>query len=468
MTSNRFNITTVVHNKEVFFVHYKGVGEDRILYRTSLDAFLDDGFSKQILPDSVRDKKNRLLIVPDFWIENTTYQFQSKKRSMVDAFVERKLQTEHPDLPDIRLFYTYTFLKNGAKDNEVHVSYLEAPESYKVFNRLNAIGLAPQRVTTSAFVWQDRLGHLLSDFQDSGLGFIVTIAETSFLYFYTRGRFLFSRDIVNPESAVDESERYDALVFEINQSIYLFSQKTKSEIKHLIIHDPDGSASSNLSEKLGREVLDFRKLEGNQYQKRESLHEFGPAGAFNEKDVSVKNDYPYVSHKIWQKAREWMPVQSMGIAVGLILFLVLGIGYFFLFKISQTEQIPMGQTVIIGGKAPKMILHEYNSSVDYLLRENQRLSTRSIMIQLARALPENVEMTEVKLEVDPVQKVMLKCTVGVPDMDAFKYKLDELMENLKAYFEGVKQLNKQDVEIQAVATLGRYQIYTMEMNFNLP
>jgi hypothetical protein len=303
----------------------------------------------------------------------------------------------------------------------------------------------------------------------AGVGFIVTLDNASFLYFYNKGRFLFSRDIVIPETTLDDADDFDALVYEVNQSIYLFSQKAKSDVKYLIAYDPDSTVAANLAERLGREVQDLRNLEGDQYQQRESISELGPAGAFNALDVSPRNEYPFVAHKIWQKARAWRPVQSMGIAVGLILFLILGVGYFFLYKVSQMEQMPSDQTGIIGGKAPIKILKEYNDAVDYLLQEQQRISTRKALIYLAEALPENVELTEAAITAHPRSEVLLKCTVAVTDMDAFRYTLNKLMENLGRYFEGVKRVNKQDVEIQAVDTTGgNFQVYTIGFKFNLP
>jgi len=388
---------------------------------------------------------------------------------MVDAFVGRKLKTEHPDLPDIHLFSAAVFSKKREKDNDIHVSCLGEPEFYRLFNRLNETGFAPQRITTSAFIWEAKLGHLLADFQDTGVGFVAAIGKISFLYFYHKGRFLFSRDIVVPESAVDEAEGFDALVFEVNQSIYLFSQKTKSDVTYLIVYDQDEAVAATLAERLGRDVIDFRKLEGDAYQKKKPVSEFGPAGAFSEKDVSPQNEFHYVSHKIWQTARDWRPVQVTGIAVGLLLFLILGAGYFYLFKVSQMEQVPVSQAGNIGGKAPRMILSEYNDAVNYLLQEQQRLSTRTTLMYLAEALPENVELADATITVAPSSEVVLKCTVGATNTDDFKYTLGKLLGNLKLRFEGVKQVNLKDIEIQAVEAKGEnFQVYTIAFKFNLP
>jgi hypothetical protein len=465
-------IRTLVHNKELFFIRYGGTGEDQILHRTHLDAFLHDGFDKHTIPQSVLKKENKLLIVPDFWIESKTYQFQSRKRSMIAAFVERKLKTDHPGLSDIHLFATAVFSKKKAKDNNLQVFYPGEPEFYQLFKKLNETGLAPQRITTSAFIWEAKLRHLLEDFQEAGVGFIAVIGKISFLYLYDKGRFLFSRDIVVPENTVAPAEEFDALVFEVNQSIYLFSQKAKSDVTHLIVYDQDETLVATLSERLGRSVIDFRKLKGGAPQKRELTSEFGPAGAFNEKDVSYQIEYNYISHKIWQTARDWRPVQAMGIAVGLILFLLLGLGYFYLFKMSQMELLPVDKRGIIGGKTATIILREYNDAVNYLIQAQQRLSTRTAMIYLAEALPENVELTDATITITPSSAMALKCAVSASDMNAFRHTLVKLMENLKVRFEGIKELSLKDIEIQAVEekneNLTTYQVYKIGFKFNLP
>lgn len=60
-----------------------------------------------------------------------------------------------------------------------------------------------------------------------------------------------------PETDDDPSEIYNLLNYEINQSFYLYSQKSRRSVDTLYMLAEDLSAVGKLSELLGREVLEM-------------------------------------------------------------------------------------------------------------------------------------------------------------------------------------------------------------------
>ena len=113
---------TVVHGDTLFFVSFAGDAL-QVDHTVLLDMFLEDDFAATSIPAAVRDRKNQLLLVPDYWLGQINLTLQSKKRSIVEPFVERKLASEHPDLTDIELFYDYAFAMDLSENGNIYQQF---------------------------------------------------------------------------------------------------------------------------------------------------------------------------------------------------------------------------------------------------------------------------------------------------------------------------------------------------------
>ena len=200
---------TVFNNEEIFFVTYDNNKNLSVIDSHSTDKFLDDSFEIENIIEEARSKINSLLIVPDYWVGNNIYVFQSKNKSLVEEFIQRKLTSEYPDLPDIKYFFDYIFHETDQKEREIYVYFLQEPESFSLHKRLVEFDLIPRRITTPAFLWEQKLKKNIPDFHEGGKAFAHLLASECFLYFFLQGRFLFSRsiesvttDILNEISAI--------------------------------------------------------------------------------------------------------------------------------------------------------------------------------------------------------------------------------------------------------------------------
>jgi len=100
----------VIQGSKLHFVLLNQPGEWTILLsRYSVEQIVDEKNPVDFIPEKVHDRTLALIIVPDYWLGNVNHKFQSKKQSLVEIFIERKLLSEYPDLTDIRQFYEYEF-----------------------------------------------------------------------------------------------------------------------------------------------------------------------------------------------------------------------------------------------------------------------------------------------------------------------------------------------------------------------
>ncbi|MBE9570395.1 MAG: hypothetical protein IMF11_07205 [Proteobacteria bacterium] len=129
MIKQRNTIITIVNNEDLSFVIPDPSGEVRILDSLSLDQFLNAGMESAPVPEELSNRVNSLLIVPDYWFGNVTYKFQSRKKSIIEAFIERKLLAEHPDLPDIKYFSGYIPHQIDQGEKGLYVYFLQEPKS---------------------------------------------------------------------------------------------------------------------------------------------------------------------------------------------------------------------------------------------------------------------------------------------------------------------------------------------------
>ena len=118
------NGLTIVHNDTLLFLSAAGTAL-QVDHSLSLTAFLEDDTQAANIPPAVLNRINRLLIVPDYWIGQADLSLQSRKRSIVEAFVERKLTAEHTDLPDIGLFYGYSLATHPSEEDRIHTFFLQ-------------------------------------------------------------------------------------------------------------------------------------------------------------------------------------------------------------------------------------------------------------------------------------------------------------------------------------------------------
>jgi len=465
MFKSKISGMTVVHDDRLFFVSHDGssIGVD---HEVSLDVFLADDFALTSLPITIRNRPNRLLIVPDYWFGQTSLTLQSQKRSVVEPFVERNLLSEHPDLPEIGLFYGYVFLTDPSENGNISTFFLQEPKCYRLYQKLDAFDMTPFDLTIPAYVWEKKLSTMHPDAMTSGVGLIHKLASASYLYFYHKGQFLFSRSIQSSDVSGEDADVLNALTYEINQSVYHFSQKKKADLSHIFIHSSRAEDAAALAESLGKEVRALDEGEAGMISSPEAAPQLGPCSIFSPKDLAPSRKYQAIAQKDHAKTREWRPVQLVGAIVGILLFLILGIEHFFLIEWLQREKNP-DIAGVMTGQSSSEIIAQYNESLDLILDEGRGPSAWKTTVDLARCLPKNIRIKQMKLAMTEMPAVKISCVVRAQDMADFKHSLSMLLENIGDIFPGSPKLEKRDIELGEILHVQDHMEYPIQLELRL-
>jgi hypothetical protein len=460
------NGMTVVHRDTLFFVSH-AADTLKVDHAVPLDTFLKDEYDLSSVPAAVRSRNNQLLLVPDFWMGQTDLTLKSRKRSLVEPFVERKLASEHPDLPEIGLFFNYLLATKVSESGNLYAFYLLEPLSYRLYKKLAALGMEPVSITTPAYVWECKLEKRHPELVQSGWGLIQKLSNSAYLYFYHKGQFLFSRRIPLLAATGDDPGALNALIYECNQSFYLFSQKKKAELEHILMHSPRQADAAELTESLGREVRFLDTPGSSDGSIQDTIRRLGPCGSFLPGDLAQPAQYLTLVQKDHARARAWRPVQVAGIMIGILLCLLLGGERFFLFKWSQ--MVDLGPTHV-GAQtvhAPSEIIDQYNQDLDIVLEEAQRPLPSKTLLALATCLPENVSIRQMKMVVAGNPHIALTCVIRAQDTTEFRQSLSTLLANLGNAFTGSPRLGKRDVELGETMAGPGYVDYPVRFELRL-
>ena len=338
--------------------------------------------------------------------------------------------------------------------------------SYRLYQKLAIFDMAPIDITVPAYVWEKKLEKIYPELVNSGFGLIHKLSSACYLYFYYKEQFLFSRSIQFSDSAGGDTEALDALTYEINQSFYLFSQKKKSELAHIFIHSSRKEDAVEVTESLGREIHSLDTGGDGDASIQDMTRMLGPCGVFTPSDLAPSSRYLAIAQKDHARAREWRPVQMAGVVVGILLFLLLGVEQFFLLKWPKQDP-GLESAGIMTGQSAREIIQQYDESLDLILGEARRPSSRKTMINLAGCLPENVRIKNMKLVVAENPGVTLTCIVRAKDMTDFRSSLSILLENLGNTFTGSPRLEKRDIELGEILTGQDYIDYPIQFEFKL-
>jgi hypothetical protein len=331
--------------------------------------------------------------------------------------------------------------------------------------------LSPRRITTPAFIWAQKLGGIIPDFHNGGKVIIHILSRECFLYFFFQGFFLFSRGITFPNAQMESAEKFDTLTHEINQSLYLFSQKAKAGIDQIYAVSSARGDAQQLSDMLGREVKKLADSDNNQAKDPAIARHVGAVGRFTLSDLSPSQKFLSILHQLQRKELEWKPVQSVGIAVGLLLLLIFGAESFFLMQWSQPSLVPMAKAGIMAEKDPRNAIQQYNEALEFLITESDRPSPQNAIVSVLRSLPENFLIKEMTVEVEGSPAVHIKGIVTASGPDKLRDSISYLLVNLKKYFQGSQTLGLQNIDFEIDKysnTKKGYQNYLVNFGFNLP
>ena len=441
MFAKKLKAIVVVHNDNIHWVTRGRSDDGPGTVRLALEELLEDPAAAGRIPSAAKANHQSLWIVPDHWFGMESYPFQSDKSALIVPFLERKLGAAHPECKAVRQFFNYRRTPTTSGGQELRVYFLQDEKAYRFYEALDQAHLAPRYITTPAFMWVDRLSRLLPDFGQEGTLLIHMGARECQLYFYFKGNHLFSRNVI----LSDGSDRMEALTFEINQSLYMFSQKTKSELSriYLLAAAADGPEAFNQS--LGREVVDLAPLLAGQ-----ATIELDDVpllkGLLPETDAFTRPPLFSVTQRQVQRELAWEPVQLAGITIGMAMLLLL-IGQNLLLGQMLRGDAEDRDNLRRQAISKAVSLAEYRSDLEQVLQARQRPECADTVQRILASMPAGLRVRELGLTLEETPAVNLKAAVPAQDAEQLKATLTRLVAGLKNNFNLPADFSLNNIEI---------------------
>ncbi|MFZ0726551.1 MAG: hypothetical protein WAM61_12240 [Desulfobacterales bacterium] len=463
------NLIGIVDDETLYLVEMTSRGESNAVGNIPLTSLPGEDPRTESLSAAIRGRRLALLIVPDYWLGNATYKFQSRKRLLAEAYVARKLQEQFPDEPEVGDFFELSFYLHDRTEKWIYAIFLQDPAFFRLYPQLAKLNLQPRHITCPALIWQEKIRQSIPDFDQGGKGFVQLVADVGLLYFYSEGRFLFSRRIPLPDGPSSPNEKYTAVAHELNQSLYLFSQKTKGEINKLYLVAGEKDSRSALSAAFDRDVQDLNHILSDESPLANPRAAQGMIGFLGPRDIVSAGDFSSICHRKLKKELEWKPVQTAATVLGVILLVLLGLEAMWLDKWSNQVRLtgPNGRPGVTIEESQN--IQHYNQALDVLLGEAGRSSPQEVLHKLARSLPPDVRLREVVLEAEETPGVTLKAVVRSVDQEQFKTCLSALIDGLNANFKGSRPMTVADIdfEVKQSQPLEVLQDYILKFRLDL-
>lgn len=433
MLSQKKNRLIAATDKMVCFSENGNLSRESGSIELPISQFLSHEYDLRLLSAFQQSRSKILLIVPDHWFKHDFFPFKSQRDSLVRPFIERKLKTAHPNLPLAPHFFSYLFRQRAMAGPGVRVFHLVEPHAYDLYEALCKANLRPRWITTAALLWEEHCKQHVSGFETQAALLIHLQAHEASLYFFFHGDFLFSRTVALPESA----ERIDALIFEVNQSIYLFSQKAKSDLSQVYLIGEEAGIQQRLSDFLGRTVQRIAEASPISNLPRDLTH---LEGLLDSGGISAPGDAYSVTHSQIQQEIKWRPVQWAGALMAAFLLVLFAGEYQWLDGRLQDEILVRSQLQ----RQQPITLADYDTALVELSEDAKRPSAAPALLKMLSGLPEDVQFNEIKMDSDAL-RLNAAATIAADSVDRFRHRLKLFVENMNQRLRLDKPIRIEDV-----------------------
>jgi hypothetical protein len=271
----------------------------------------------------------------------------------------------------------------------------------------------------------------------------------------------------------DAHDGLDALGYEINQSLYMFSQTAKSELDRIYMSCQSDQYREKLAELLGREVIDLKPLIDHGASETLDIPQLAILnGWLKISRLHSKAKFFSVMHRQVKQALDWQPVQWVGIVIGIVLLIGLAGEYFVLRTMhdrARNEYRTLQQRAVI--ESPDAGLSEYPGTLEQVLSRARRSMLVDAVHRMPAGFPDQVQLNKLELAADTESSPSLTVAalVRARNADELQVILKRLMAELNGRFQSAQTLTLNDFDIRLNRSGGgrkpnRYQIeFTMEL-----
>lgn len=430
MFAKKLKAIVVVHNDSLYWVTCGSADQSCSgMTQLPLEELLGDPGAIDRLAHEAKGNHQSLWIVPDHWFGMERYPFQSDKSSLIVPFLERKLTAAHPELKQVRQFFNYLRTAVPGGGQELLAYFLQEEKAYRLYASMDKAQLAPRYITTPAFLWVDRLRRVSPEFGQEGTLLIHVGSAECLLYFYFKGNYLFSRNVLLSEGP----DRMEALAFEINQSLYMFSQKSKSELSRIFVLVAASDSPEAFSQALGREVVDLAPLlASHPTVEIEAIPLL--KGLLPEAYMFSRPPFFSVTQREARRVLAWEPVQRAGLVIGAAILLPL-MGLNLLLGHMLRSDAEDRANIRRQANSAAIGLMQYQSALDQVLQARQRPECAETVRRVLACIPSSMRVRELALTLEELPAVTLKAVVRARDADQLKAAMGQLVAGLKSRFE---------------------------------
>ncbi len=464
MFAKRFVGIIAVYDDEVFWIAARQPDTGRCVLRLPLRQVLEDATAISRIPKAFRGNHKMLCIVPDHWFGMERYLFQSTRPALIESFLERKLAAALPEHALVRDLFNYRTFTDAAGAKGLAAYFLQEEKGYRLYEALRRIDLAPRHITSPGFLWVEKLAHVSTEFQQEGTLLVHMHARGCMLYFYFKGLFIFSRHVALSEA----QEHMEALIFEINQSLYMFSQKTKTELKRIyLLAGPSENNRELFVQALGREVIDLHpQLDNNRTLAIQEVPFI--ESVLQPGDLTCQVPFLSLIHRQAKRELAWEPVQWAGILIGALLLMPLIGENLMLSKMLRKERTDHHTIQQLADRSGAVI-SEYEYALDRVLEAAQRPSCADTVRRFLSCLPEEVRIRELEVALNPQPALKFSAAVQAEDAARLKTTLNRLVARVKANFTSVQDfsINAIDVVVDPAGEAGKIPEYLIAGNLEL-
>ena len=453
-----------IDEKKISFAMLESTGNLDFKQSHPIEEFLSGDKEFKLFPGRASNISIDLLIVPDYWISQKTYKFNSRNRAVIESFIKRKIKLKGRKISGIENFFEYEHYNTDASEQFLWIYYLDEPKFFLIYEKFLSFNIQPGRITSCAFLWQQKLDTILN-FSQSETGFIHLCKDECFLYFYSKGRITFSRNI-KLAPATDISKNLDLLTYEINQSLHLFSQQSKKNIDRFYLLSENRQDVTLLSQKLETEVMPAEFCIPKQSIPQGNAEDLTPFIFFNVADLDPSGNLLCITHKDVKNAEKWETVLKTGIIAGIIFCLLMVCETVYISKVSRSQ---VQNNNIQSSRALEETINNFSESVDKLTTEINRPDCQHLIIKIIASIPENIRIRELKIETDPAQQVNLKGVIKASGHSELQDKLSLFLSGLKKNIKPAAALSIDDINIKDFksSAIEKYKFYNFEFSFNL-
>ena len=142
--THKKSLISIADDETLYFVEMTSRGDSNAVGSIPLESLLAGDPQADTVLAAIKGRKNALLIVPDYWLGNSSYKFQSRKKSLAEAYVTRKLQEQFPDQPEVGDFFELTFYLREKAEKWIYAFFPAGPAFFSVISE--AVTVEPAAV----------------------------------------------------------------------------------------------------------------------------------------------------------------------------------------------------------------------------------------------------------------------------------------------------------------------------------